>query len=120
MLLDSDDVMECVNGDVSRSKSIQKISQRYIIDVLICLFLCLEKQSKLQDCISFMTYVRQEQPLLAVSLDMCEHESTVLLQIDLDTVIKRQTDALLKSQSVMYEVLHICDTGAVLDFGIYS
>jgi hypothetical protein len=47
MLLDSDDVMECVNGDVSRSKSIKKISQRYIIDVLICLFLCLEKQSKL-------------------------------------------------------------------------
>ena len=67
-----------------------------------------------------MTNIRKLQPLLEVSLDMKEDEETDLLPKDLDTVVKRQTDALLKSQSVMYEVLHMCDTGTVVDFGEYS
>ena len=96
MLYDSDDVEECMKGDESRIKSIRKISQRFIIDVLICLFLCLERQRNLQDCISFMTIVRQKQPLLTVSLDTSVDEAYLLTE-DLDTIVKRQTDALLKS-----------------------
>ena len=78
MLLDSDDVRECMQGDVQRSKSICKISQRFIIDVLICLFLCLERQRNLQDCISFMTIIKQKQPLLAVSLDTRDEDAVLL------------------------------------------
>jgi len=86
-----------MKGDESRIKSIRKISQRFIIDVLICLFLCLERQRNLQDCISFMTIVRQKQPKLAlVSLDISVDDAYLLTE-DLDTIVKRQTDALLKS-----------------------
>ena len=85
-----------MKGDESRIKSIRKISQRFIIDVLICLFLCLERQRNLQDCISFMTIVRQKQPLLATSLNTSVDDAYLLTE-DLDTIVKRQTDALLKS-----------------------
>ena len=89
MLYDSDDVEECMKGDESRIKSIRKISQRFIIDVLICLFLCLERQRNLQDCISFMTIVRQKQPKLAlVSLDISVDDAYLLTE-DLDTIVKR-------------------------------
>jgi len=43
-----------------------------------------------------MTIVKQKQPLLAVSLDNRD-EDAILLPQDLDTIVKRQTDALLKS-----------------------
>lgn len=43
-----------------------------------------------------MTIVRQKQPLLSVSLNTSVNDP-YLLREDLDTIVKRQTDALLKS-----------------------
>jgi len=43
-----------------------------------------------------MTIVRQKQPLLTVSLDTSVDDAYLLTE-DLDTIVKRQTDALLKS-----------------------
>ena len=66
--------------------------------MLIILFQCHQDLGQYQECISFLNLVTLKQPLLA---------SHCLIEDDLATITARQTDALLKSQSVMFEVLRL-------------
>ena len=62
------------------------------------LFQCHQDLGQYQECISFLNMVTLEQPLVP---------SHCLIEQDLATITARQTDALLKSQSVMFEVLKL-------------
>ena len=66
--------------------------------MLTILFQCHQDLGQYQECISFLNLVTLRRPLAA---------SHCLLEDDLARITGRQTDALLKSQSVMFEVLRL-------------
>ena len=101
MLQDSEDVLHFsfISGDALRQKSLEKLSQRYCREILIILFTCYEERNDYANCISFLSKVRERQPLVP----------NALTEEDYSMLLERQTSAVLKSQTVMYETL-ICNS----------
>ena len=64
--------------------------------MLIILFQCYFDMKQFKDCISFLTLVKERQPLILTSC---------LTDEDLAVLMNRQTGAVLASQTVMYELL---------------
>ena len=86
MLFDSDDLQtDQIRGDVLRQKSLEKLCMLYCIEILVILFECLAGQRKYSECISFMSRVRERQPLVPSSLTPA----------DIAKILNRQTSLVL-------------------------
>ena len=96
MLYDNDDVLgsESIKGDTNRSRSLDLMSKKFCFEVLIILFFALSEKKDYKTCNVFMNRVKEWQPRVMKCLS----------EQDLQTLLRRQTDTVLQSQTIMYEM----------------
>eukprot|EP00347_Sterkiella_histriomuscorum_P017932 403347430 len=97
ILLEDDEKGELpgIEQDTERQRGLEKVNKRYCIELLKIMFTCLQNLNLEDKCLTFIADLRKrnEKVFEFLSVD------------DLQSLIRLVTDVMMKSQSIMYEML---------------